>query len=200
MVKDMRIRKSAAFTPLPVETPLRQYGTIEDRVEGLRRKSMRFPQGTRLPAHLDPLLPDSIFPPTRDSPSPIHPLFPPPGRFRQDSMNYVNIDDYIPRQTRSSEVNQMGKLSPTYACDAQGDKKFFCVSGTAYANLRQLHVGLLTMKDEHFRHHVSAEKNDFARWVADVFGDAQLAAELGKVHSRALTAYKVGQRIRGLRK
>ncbi len=87
--------------------------------------------------------------------------------------------------------------SPTYVMDAPKEKSFFCANGESYANLRQLHVGLLTMKDEHFRHHVNDQKNDFARWVADVFGDASLSKELGRVHSRALTAYKVGQRIKG---
>jgi hypothetical protein len=47
---------------------------------------------------------------------------------------------------------------------------------------------------------VNDQKNDFARWTADVFGDKHLATELGKVHSRALTAYKVGQRMRSVKK
>lgn len=183
-------------TERQVGAPLRVQGTIEDRVEGLRRKSMRFPQGQRMPPHLYPLLPDHLFPPTRDTPSPIQPLFPPPGRFTQDTGRYVRNEDYTIANT---EVNTMGKLTPSYAMDAQGEKCFFCANGEKYANLRQLHVGLLTMRDEHFRHHVGSGKNDFAAWIAGVFGDQALAAELGKVHSRALTAYKVGQRMRGRR-
>jgi hypothetical protein len=103
------------------------------------------------------------------------------------------------RQTDSQEVEKMN-VSPSYAMDAQGDKRFFCANGQVFANLRDLHAGLLMMKDEHFRHHVSDQKNDFAAWIGGVFGDQVLAAELSQVRSRALTAYKVGQRVRSLKK
>jgi hypothetical protein len=99
----------------------------------------------------------------------------------------------------TQEVEKMN-VSPSYAMDAQGDKRFFCANGQVFANLRDLHAGLLMMKDEHFRHHVSDQKNDFAAWIGGVFGDQVLAAELSQVRSRALTAYKVGQRVRSLKK
>jgi hypothetical protein len=105
-----------------------------------------------------------------------------------------------PEKTQSqTEVDEMN-VSPSYVMDAEGDKRFFCANGQTFANLRDLHAGLLMMKDEHFRHHVSEAKNDFASWIKGVFGDQVLAAELSQVRSRALTAYKVGQRVRALKK
>ena len=189
---------------------IRIYSTLEDRVEGFRKKSLRFPQGSRLPPHLSPLLPDTLFPPTREGPSPIHPLFPAPSPFPQDPARYIRPEQgyALPghlaqrdedKHSTVSEVNEMSNISPSYAVDAPHDKSFFCVNGEKYANLRQLHVGLLTMKDDHFRHHVNEGKNDFATWIADVFADRALSKELSRVHSRALTAYKVGQRVRHLR-
>jgi hypothetical protein len=102
-------------------------------------------------------------------------------------------------QPDSTEVDEMN-ISPSYVMDSEGEKRFFCSNGQTFANLRDLHAGLLMMKDEHFRHHVSEAKNDFAAWIKGVFGDQVLAAELSQVRSRALTAYKVGQRVRSLKK
>jgi hypothetical protein len=110
-------------------------GTIDDRVEGMRRKSLRFPQGQRLPPHLSPLLPDTIFPPTRDTPNPIHPIFPPPGNFPGDVGRYFRNEDYLVTQTQSTEVNNMAHISPSYATDALDEKRFFCMNGQTYKNL-----------------------------------------------------------------
>ena len=190
--------------------------TLDYRVQGIVDKSRRFPGGTKMPPHLSPLLPDRMFPPSREVPSPIHPLFPPPSPFPQDPARYILPDhSYMGNQVStansintstqsvnmdaSPEVNTMSNISPSYALDAPHEKSFFCVNGEKYKNLRDLHVGLLTMKDEHFRHHVNDAKNDFARWVADVFADNALAKEMTRVRSRALSAYKVGQRVKHVR-
>lgn len=190
----------------PTSLPLRRYSTIENRVEGLHRKSLLFPQGQRQPPHLNPLLPERLFPPTRDSPGPIQPLFPPPGNFPQELSRYLLPESgYGANTIQQERVNdmkkttQMTKVTPAYKMDAAGDKRFFCTSGDVFANLQQLHVGLLTMKDDHFRHHANEAKNDFASWIAGVFGDQQLSKELGSVRSRALMAYKVGQRLKAVR-
>ena len=168
------------------------------------RKSLRFPYGSRLPAHLSPLLPDTMFPPTRDPGSPIHPLFPPPSPFPRDPTRYLLPDhQYMPNQPSESrednEVNEMKNMTPSYVINAPEDKRFFAINGEVYANLKQLHAGLLMMKDEHFRHHVSQEKNDVKAWIAGVFADHSLAKDISRVRSRSLTAYKVGQRVRQLR-
>lgn len=192
--------------PLPVALPSQDRSTIEDRVEGLRKRALRFPEGKRQPPHLDPLLPERLFPPLRDTPAPIQPLFPPPGHFQQDAARYVLPESGYGADTiRQERVNdmkkttQMAKVTPTYKMDAAGEKRFFCANGEVFANLQQLHVGLLTMKDDHFRHHANETKNDFASWIAGVFGDQRLAKELGAVRSRALMAYKVGQTLKTVR-
>ena len=192
---ERNVPKRPPSAAAPGRPMLRPPTTIDDRVEGIRRKSLRFPQGQRHPPHLSPLLPDRMFPPLRDTPGPIHPLFPPPGNFPTDLSRYAGLD----RIYELIEVRQMANTTPTYLADAQGDKRFFCANGEVFANLRQLHVGLLTMRDEHFRNHVNDGKNDFARWIADVLSDSALAGDLGRVRSRALTAYKVGQRMKQVR-
>ena len=46
-------------------------------------------------------------------------------------------------------------------------------------NLEEFAAGLGEISDEVFVFHVSGQKNDLARWVREVVGDAVLAAELG---------------------
>lgn len=59
-------------------------------------------------------------------------------------------------------------------------------------NLREFSHGLGEIGDDVFSYHVSGQKNDLARWVREVIGDATLAAALDEVHSKeeALAAAK----------
>lgn len=76
---------------------------------------------------------------------------------------------------------------------------FKCINGDKYESLLGLHVGLLTMKDVDYFYHNSMRNmknhNDFADFL-ERQGEIKLADDLRKVHSRALTAYKIGQLIR----
>jgi 23S rRNA G2069 N7-methylase RlmK/C1962 C5-methylase RlmI len=57
---------------------------------------------------------------------------------------------------------------------------FWANNGEIYKNYKELAKGLKKMNIETFDHHVNAEKNDFANWIRDVFGDAALAQEIAK--------------------
>jgi hypothetical protein len=51
------------------------------------------------------------------------------------------------------------------------------------------------MEDSVWEHHVTAEKNDFANWVEDVFCQAALGAALRKVKSPVTAAKRVSAKL-----
>ncbi|MEY4723026.1 MAG: hypothetical protein RLZZ324_539 [Candidatus Parcubacteria bacterium] len=51
-------------------------------------------------------------------------------------------------------------------------------------NLREFADGLGVISDDVFDFHVSGQKNDLARWVREVIGDAELAALLDNVRTK----------------
>jgi hypothetical protein len=57
---------------------------------------------------------------------------------------------------------------------------FFLVDGRPLKNLLELADSMEEMTEEAFKHHVTEAKNDFAKWVHDVFGDEELAIKLGQ--------------------
>lgn len=60
-----------------------------------------------------------------------------------------------------------------------GTEKYFHVAnGTVIRSAWELEPALGAMGEETFHHHVNGEKNDFARWAADVLDDEELANRL----------------------
>ncbi len=200
---------------LAINVPLR-HGSLDERVVSLIEKSFHFPLGARLPPNA-PVIREQFMPFTRESkerrvivnsqaisvPLPesampfsrvgnnsdhFKPLFPPPSPFRSDPARYLRPD--------GAYIGPVSKVLPK----ADGAKRFFASNGRMFSDLKELHDGLLMMKDDHFRHHVNEEKNDFANWVADVLGEHSLSQSLRQVRSRALSAYRVGERVRQLRR
>jgi len=55
------------------------------------------------------------------------------------------------------------------------DKRFFLKDGQILNSLEDLFQELQVMENHVFEHHVNSEKNDFANWIGDVFGDKFLA-------------------------
>jgi hypothetical protein len=72
---------------------------------------------------------------------------------------------------------------------------FFCHNGEQYLSLRQLQRGLVQMSENAFKHHVNAEKNDFATWIRDVIGDSALARDLSETQSQGTALRRVSQRV-----
>ena len=56
------------------------------------------------------------------------------------------------------------------------------------------------MKNQTFAYHVNKEKNDFATWIRDIIGDAELAERLGKKKDKASTIKLVNDRVKSLQK
>jgi hypothetical protein len=74
--------------------------------------------------------------------------------------------------------------NPEIAKHVEPDKYFFLADGRPIKSLFELADSLEDMSDEVFIHHVNPDKNDFAKWVQDVFGDEDLAIKLGQSKSR----------------
>jgi len=57
------------------------------------------------------------------------------------------------------------------------DKSFFVSDGSVYASLAELAKGLKRMHPDTYAYHANEQKNDFANWARDVFGDQKLAKQ-----------------------
>lgn len=71
------------------------------------------------------------------------------------------------------------------------DKYFYLVDGKILTNLNDLINALKKMTKETYNYHVSKDKNDFANWIKDVFGNQKLAEEIRKVKTAKGAAAKI---------
>ena len=69
--------------------------------------------------------------------------------------------------------------------EAPNDKKFVLKDGRLLKDLVELAHALEHMSDDVFNHHVNNFKNDFKKWIEDVFGEKELAAEIAKAKTRS---------------
>jgi len=69
--------------------------------------------------------------------------------------------------------------------DCTPEHCFWTPDGQILKNVAELRTALKKMSRETFRHHVNEEKNDFANWIGEVFGDAELAENVRKAASKA---------------
>ncbi len=74
---------------------------------------------------------------------------------------------------------------------AEGHQRFWVNNGPVLAGVGELKTALLAMSDEQFAHHVTAEKNDFAKWVEEVLGDGQSAQALKRAKTRKAAARSI---------
>jgi hypothetical protein len=66
-------------------------------------------------------------------------------------------------------------------------------------NLDEFADGLTQITDEVFAYHVSGQKNDLAKWVQEVIGDAVLAQWLTGVTTKEEAAAAAARRVVGLK-
>lgn len=78
--------------------------------------------------------------------------------------------------------------------EVEAEKYFHVANGTVIRSVWELEPALEAIGEETFHYHVNSEKNDFARWVADVLDDKELANLLFAVKDRQ------GMRIAVLRR
>ena len=81
--------------------------------------------------------------------------------------------------------------------DVPEDKKFWCVDGKAFRNLKDLSSALRKMPKGVFEYHVNDKKNDFASWTKDGMGLRKLSNDISKCKTRisVLTLLKRLHRI-----
>ena len=84
--------------------------------------------------------------------------------------------------------------------DISEDKRFFAADGNTYKNLYELYQALDRMTQEVFDSHVTAYKNDFSKWIRDVFLDFKLAEDLGNAAMPRKAAEIIKKRISYLEK
>jgi len=59
--------------------------------------------------------------------------------------------------------------------DMPEHKWFYFKHGRRASNIEELKTALESIDESEFKHHVNNDKNDFANWVEDVFGEQKLA-------------------------
>ncbi|MGB9748296.1 MAG: hypothetical protein ACPLWC_00400 [Candidatus Woesearchaeota archaeon] len=64
------------------------------------------------------------------------------------------------------------------------DERAFFVDNKRIKSLKELVEELKTMNEELFRKHVNEEKNDFANWIKDVFGEEEIARKIYAINDR----------------
>ena len=58
------------------------------------------------------------------------------------------------------------------------EKAFWVHNGPILKSVTELVGALKSMSEDTFRHHVSRDKNDFATWINDVYGEQKLASQV----------------------
>ncbi len=69
--------------------------------------------------------------------------------------------------------------------EVPADKRFILKDGRLLKDMVELSHALEHMSDDVFNHHVNSYRNDFKNWVADVFGEKELASQIEKAKTRA---------------
>jgi len=75
------------------------------------------------------------------------------------------------------------------------EKRFYCHDGMILNNIYELKSALEKMGEHTYNHHVTKEKNDFARWVREVLIDDKLAHDLARCHDNEEAKRIVSERI-----
>lgn len=75
--------------------------------------------------------------------------------------------------------------------DVDSEKSFWLSDGRVFRNLKDLAIAFETMDESVWNYHVTDEKNDFANWIEDVFGQEQLGAAIRRVKSPCTAAKRV---------
>lgn len=89
------------------------------------------------------------------------------------------------KQTASKQVQKPAtKPVGTTVTEAPIEKSFFLNDGRILRTLKDLKDALETMDDSTFYHHVTADRNDFANWVRDVFNQPELADKIAKAETQ----------------
>jgi len=79
--------------------------------------------------------------------------------------------------------------------DVEPEKAFWLNDGRMLKNLKELAQALETMDGALWSFHANGERNDFANWVEDVFGQKQLGSALRKTKSAKTAAKRIKEKM-----
>ena len=91
-------------------------------------------------------------------------------------LEIIEILEKIPLNEESEKPNIYTVMNPK--------KYFWMENGVVIRNLYEMSDALKVMDDELFKKHVSENKNDFAKWIADVFKNEHLTEKLKNAKTR----------------
>jgi len=87
-----------------------------------------------------------------------------------------------PKASKKKERAPVQVISLTQPCPEE--KFFILANGKPLKHVGELADILADIEDHVFKHHVTADKNDFANWVRDVFHDLELARKIVGVNDK----------------
>ena len=84
--------------------------------------------------------------------------------------------------------------------DCRPDAAFWTCHGRVVRNIYELTDAIQTMSESSFSYHVNSDhqKNDFAKWIAEVLEDEELALKLVHITDKQLYLKIIRNRIREL--
>ncbi|HLP79113.1 MAG TPA: hypothetical protein VK158_00600 [Acidobacteriota bacterium] len=88
------------------------------------------------------------------------------------------------KKGEKSSSSTKKKAVPIHKRAAPPENAFKTIEGKEILTILELAHELDLMAEHVFSHHVTADRNDFATWVADIFQDSELADALGKEKSK----------------
>ena len=83
------------------------------------------------------------------------------------------------------------------SAEVEPEKSFWLCDGRSLKSLNELAKALETMDDGVWEYHVTVDKNDFANWIEDVFGEKTLGSSIRKAKSPATAAKRISSRVQG---
>lgn len=105
----------------------------------------------------------------------------------KETKDFLNIADSLGEKGNLEHINfgNSFKANPKFNSSVNKDHSFKVCDGNELNNLLELAMAIKHMPEETFSHHVNEHKNDFASWIKDCMGEAQLANELGKYKTKS---------------
>lgn len=84
--------------------------------------------------------------------------------------------------------------------NVENNERFFCVNGEIFSSLDELQKSLKTMDENSFFYHVNNDRNDFANWIENIFGDKVFAEKLNLIKDKKEFLKKIKARITYIKK
>lgn len=88
------------------------------------------------------------------------------------------------KTTKTAKRVARASRKPNVIRDAPEHSYFILCNGKPVKNIKELADILEDLEDQVFEHHVGPDKNDFAKWVEDIFKDIELAQKIADAKNK----------------